>query len=169
MFVFIKKYLANLMVIVVVESLLTGCGLQSFLSGAKINQTHTAQFPESDNYNSQDVKEIQALLNDNLYAAQQEDIEQVMSQIHPDSPQFESTRLTMIVLFDLYDLEYEVNEMDIIEISDDQAKIRVNQTTKKVTGAEFRDNQVVAVHTLKKYQDQWKFFFTEIRSLEYLD
>ncbi|WP_446367520.1 hypothetical protein [Coleofasciculus sp. G3-WIS-01] len=116
-----KTVLANLLLIFLVELSLNGYGLKTLAGELDASKYNTAQqLTEYDNYNPQDLKEIQDLVKENVITGQQENIEELMNQIHPTSPQREFTRELMIFLFDIYDLRYEINSFDLIEISEDQ-------------------------------------------------
>ncbi len=112
---------------------------------------------------------IKSVINTNIESAENENIEEYMETIHPDSPAYEETRQTMEYLFDTYDLSYDLKDIDVIEITDQMVKVRIVQITKKVSGPEFEDNELTAVHTLKKYNDGWRFWSTDIEKIEYLD
>jgi hypothetical protein len=117
--------------------------------------------------------EVFSLIEWNLYYARTEDLNGYMWTIHPDSPVYSETEPQMAMLFREYDLAYSIEEWEIISINSQSARVRVVQTTRRVSGAEpFRDNLVEAIHTLRKdAEGEWKIYSTEIRedSLEFLD
>ncbi|MBP0012483.1 MAG: hypothetical protein J7540_14120 [Roseofilum sp. SID2] len=113
---------------------------------------------------------IQALLDENLNAINAENVERYMNTMHPDSPQWEITRQTVLSSIDLVDLRYEFNDWEIVELTGDKAQIMATQTTTKIGGdAQFRDNRLIILHTLKKYKGEWKFWTSEIQSIEFLN
>jgi len=128
------------------------------------------EFSSSLPKNAEERAAIQALIDENLNAINAENVERYMDTMHPDSPQFEITEETVIYSSDFFDLRYEINDWEIIELTEDKAQIRASQTTTKVAGeAPFRDNYIVVIHTLKKYKGEWKFWTSEIQSVEFLN
>ena len=121
--------------------------------------------------NQEEIKLIQALLSKSLKAAEAEDIEAGMAMVHPDSPFVEEMRIISEELMKRYDLDFEYNELEIIELSESEGKIKITQTTKKISGSEdFRNNRTVAIQALKKYNGQWKFFdLPQIIDVQYLN
>ena len=80
------------------------------------------------------------VLKINLQAAIDEDLELYMETIHPESPVFGNTESIMIYLYENFDLDYELEEYKIQEITDETADVWVIQITKRMSGGEFRDN-----------------------------
>lgn len=117
--------------------------------------------------------EVFTLIEWNLYYARIEDLNGYMWTLHPESPVYAETEAQMKILFSEYDLAYNIEEWEIQSINSQSAKVRVVQTTRKITGADpFRDNRLEAVHTLRKDSEgAWKIYSTQIResSLEYLE
>ncbi len=91
-----------------------------------------------------------------------------MKTVDDNSTAFESTKVALEALFKNFDLEVEMTVVEVVESSADSIKLRAEQTTKKISGPEFKDNRITAVHTLKKRGDEWKIFATEIEKVEYL-
>ncbi|MDJ1179723.1 hypothetical protein PJF56_12695 [Roseofilum sp. BLCC_M91] len=113
---------------------------------------------------------IQALIDENLNAINADSVERYMNTMHPDSPQFEITEQTVIQSIELVDLRYELEDWEILEVTDDKAQIIATQTTTKIGGeAQFRDNRLLIIHTLRKYKGEWKFWTSEIQSVEFLN
>jgi hypothetical protein len=119
--------------------------------------------------NSQSEQQIKAILYRNLQGVREENIELVMLDIDKKSPDYKKTRDLAIGLFNLYDLQYAMNRINIINVSQSEAKARTIITTKKINGPEFRDNMVTSIHTLKKTNGQWKIFSTTIENVKFLN
>jgi hypothetical protein len=119
--------------------------------------------------NSQAEQQIKAILYRNLQGVREENIELVMLDIDKKSPDYKKTRDLAIGLFNLYDLQYAMNRINIINVSQSEAKARTIITTKKINGPEFRDNMVTSIHTLKKTNGQWKIFSTTIENVKFLN
>lgn len=114
---------------------------------------------------------VYEVVEQNAYYLAVENLDGVMWTIHEDSPgRVENKALTQS-MFDLFDLSYSIVDWEINSISSETAKIRIVQVTRKKAGAEpFRDNQIEAVHTLKKNAEgQWKIYSTDVGEIEYLE
>ena len=135
---------------------------------ADLQQKLTTAVKQED-FDRQDVIAIKQLLYENIEAAEQEDIETYMTTIDKNSPSREQNRMLMEWIFDSYDLNYVIEEYEIVSIADDTARVKIIQTTTKVAGADFKDNRLTGVHILKKTEGQWKFFEIEINNIEYLN
>jgi hypothetical protein len=114
-------------------------------------------------------QQIQALIDRQMNSLRQENIAGYMNTISPSSPQYANTEKVLEVLVAQYDLTYEVNQVDFVNISNNSAKVRIIITTRKVQGPAFRDNKVVTLNDLVKAGGQWKFYSTEIEKIEYFN
>lgn len=155
---------------IALASILTLISIQSLPVTQSISLDSGSESYSSQTKETQDRQEIQALIDENLNALNAENVERYMNTMHPDSPQFEITEQTVIYSTEFFDLNYEINDWEIIEMDDDKAQIRASQTTTKVAGEGlFRDNYIVVIHTLKKYKGEWKFWTSEIQTVEFLN
>lgn len=116
------------------------------------------------------IQSIKKLLIESIKASEAEDIEAGMAMMHPDFPLLSDIANMMEELILTYDFDYEYDNVEILEVSENEAKVKITQTTRKVAGdAEFRDNRTVVIQTLKKYNGEWKFFAVpQILNIEYL-
>jgi hypothetical protein len=105
--------------------------------------------------------QVDALNRQNLNAS--------MDGIHPSSPMFQSTKEFAEVIFKNYKLRFTLQKIALESMTADTAKVRFTQITKKISGPEFRNNRVIGVHTLKKYQGKWKIYDSKTIKIEYLD
>ncbi|MBP0028470.1 hypothetical protein [Roseofilum sp. Guam] len=157
---------------IALASIITLFSIESLPTIASATDVFNPRY-EQDSSQTKEVEErakIQALLDENLNAINAENVERYMNTMHPDSPQWEITEQTVLYSIDLMDLRYEVNDWEIVEITGDKAQIMATQTTTKIGGdAQFRDNQLIILHTLKKYKGEWKFWTSEIQSIEFLN
>jgi hypothetical protein len=94
-----------------------------------------------------------------------------MWTLHENAPGLDQNRELTLDAFEKFDLSYSIVDWEIEEIDSQTAKIRVVQITRKVSGDEpFRDNQLEAVHTLKKDSEgNWKLYSSEFENVEYLN
>ena len=107
----------------------------------------------------------------NLYYAQAEDLAGFMRTIHDDSPARADTLSVMQMVFNDFNLSYQIVTYEIIAISEDSADVRIIQDTRKISGElPFRDNRLTTVHTLKKSEDgKWKIYYSEMEDVQYLN
>lgn len=120
---------------------------------------------------NKDEAELLEVIRTNTEYLEAEDVEGYMSTLHPGSPLFEQTRGTLVFMFENFDLDYSIEDTDVLSIDDDFATVRVVQTTRKVSGSEpFRNNRIIAVHTfMRDEQGDWKIAETAFQEIEYLD
>ena len=109
----------------------------------------------------------------NVDALEREDLPAYMATIHQDAPAYEGTKKIVAELFHDYDLEYQLEKIELVKEDDaDQesgvAKVRFIQVTTLVKGGKFKNNRTTGVHTLKSSGGQWKLFSTEVENVEYL-
>lgn len=111
------------------------------------------------------------VLEGNVEAMNEEVIDCYMGVLHPDSPQISATYLSVVGLFETYDLQVELEEpFELIASDDETADVRFVQITRNTNGAEFRDNRLRGTHHLKKDADgRWRLLSTEQGAVEFLD
>ena len=119
--------------------------------------------------NSENDTQILAAITANLKAMEREDIEATMATIDPSSSGYEMTKEMINVIFEQYDLKYELSDLKVIKRTDKEAEVGFTQITRKVTGPEFRNNKITGVHVLRKSDGAWKIFSSQIKTTEYLD
>lgn len=98
----------------------------------------------------------------------EEKLSGVMNTIHSASPAINATEHLVKELFRMYDLEYKIESLVIIEEMEDEAKVRFIQSTTKLNGPEFRNNRLTGIHELKKENGSWKIFNTISEKIDYL-
>ncbi|WP_216830797.1 hypothetical protein [Alkalihalobacterium elongatum] len=116
-----------------------------------------------------DEEQMIQVVKDNLLAANNKNIDDYMATIHVESPVYQSTRDTTLEIFSVYDLEYSFVEIEVIDVSGDTGEVWFIQTTRKINGPEFNDNQIEGINIMKKYNDEWKIYNTEVLDIVYLD
>jgi ketosteroid isomerase-like protein len=112
--------------------------------------------------------EVKQVLTDQLEFLRAEDIEGVLSTMHPESPQYAATRSLLEQVFELYELDHELESIEVVEMSEKEAKIRAVQVTYRVDGPELSDTKVTAIHTMRKTDGGWKLYNSETESSETL-
>jgi predicted small lipoprotein YifL len=113
--------------------------------------------------------DIIASVSENLKAMENEDVDATMATIDENSPGYQSTKDLIKVIFEQYDLKYELSDLKVIEKNKNEAKVSFTQVTRKVSGPEFRDNKITGVHTLRLSRGKWKIFNSVVKTTDYLD
>jgi hypothetical protein len=115
--------------------------------------------------------QIMEIVRWNLNYASNEDLAGYMWTIHEDSPGYSQTQSMMEVAIDDFDLDYQLVTSELVSYSGDTAKVQVTQITRsKGSDPAFRDNQLLAVHTLKLSGDgKWKIYSSNFSDVEYLE
>lgn len=113
-------------------------------------------------------KTPEAAIVANVEFMNKEDFDGVMSTIHPESSYYSTTESLVKKIFDIYDLNYKLEKVKIIEENENEVKVEFVQITKKLKGPEFKNNRTTGVHTMKKDGESWKIFSTEVTDLEFL-
>lgn len=127
--------------------------------------------PEIQEFDEEEVKdEISYLLKKNTKALEDEDLDAYMSMIDEEnSVIYAQTEEMLEALFEEYDLSYEISDTEFISITEDRVRVQVTQLTTKVSGAEYRDNESVLLHTLINRDGKWKFSKSDAKSVNYFD
>ncbi len=134
-----------------------------FLVGTK-KATVTNQIPQI----STDI--FLPLLNENVKAMEDENIDLYMKAVHPSSPSYAQSRKQAEELFAKYDLDVNLDSIKVISATNDEIVIEVVQTTKRIGGAEdFKNTKTTARHTLRKDGDTWKIYSTAIQDIGYIN
>jgi ketosteroid isomerase-like protein len=105
--------------------------------------------------------ELIAVIKENIAATQAEDKERVLKTIHKDCPQRKSTIQGMDYVFKNYDMTYNLEKVEVLEVNGDEAKVYYEQTTRAAKGQEFQPMRSKGIHILKKENGKWKIFKTE--------
>jgi len=113
---------------------------------------------------------IKAVLYENLKALQEESVEKCMATIHPDSSGYVQMEALLPKVFEIYDLDHKLIEIKVVDVSRNEAKVQTEQEARRLSGPEnYRDIRSQTLHTLKKYNGEWRLFLQEHKSTEYLD
>jgi PBP1b-binding outer membrane lipoprotein LpoB len=116
-----------------------------------------------------EYKTPESLINANAEYMNEEDLEGVMTTVHPKSPNYAATEAMAKQIFDRYDLNYKIENIKVLEENDKEAKVEFTQVTTKIKGKDFKNNKATGIHTLKKDGDSWKVYSTEMVNVEFLD
>jgi hypothetical protein len=113
--------------------------------------------------------DILAAINENLTAMEREDVNATMATIDENSPGYATTKDLIKVIFDEYDLKYEISDLKVVEKKGNEAKVSFTQVTRKVSGPEFRDNKITGLHTLRYTGGKWRIFDSAVQTTDYLN
>lgn len=110
-----------------------------------------------------DEEAVEQVFQDQLDALRNEDLDAVLATIHPESPEYAATRDNMAKVFELYDLEYDIEKTEVIELEENQAKVRVVRVTRNPgeaspEGATIKDARRTEIYEVRKTQGGWKIY-----------
>jgi hypothetical protein len=111
----------------------------------------------------------ESVIEANAKYMNEENFDEVMNTIYKDSPSYALSEVMIKKLFEIYDLNYNITSMKVIEDNDSEAKIEFTQITTKINGPEFKNNKSTGIHTLKKDGDSWKIFSTKMNDVQILN
>lgn len=116
-----------------------------------------------------DYETPEEVVNANAEYMNKEDLDAVMTTIHPESPSYPATEAMAKQIFDRYDLNYKIENVKVLEENATEAKVEFTQLTTKIKGPEFHNNRTVGIHTLRKDGNSWKVYSTEMVKVDLLD
>ena len=111
----------------------------------------------------------ESLIEANTTYMNAEDLEGVMTTVHPKSPSYDGTEAMAKQIFERYDLNFKIENIKVLEQNDNEAKVQFTQLTTKIKGVDFKNNKATGIHTLRKDGDSWKVYSTEMVNVEFLD
>lgn len=118
--------------------------------------------------NDDDATVIDVLLT-NLEGLNTKNLDLAMSALDPDSTGYKLTKELTRQLFDSYELDYDLQELEVISRSDSEATVHFVQVTRKVSGPAFRDSYIEGVHLLRKKGGKWLLYETRQDQVRYLE
>lgn len=104
--------------------------------------------------------EIISVVKENIAATQAKDKERVLKTIHKDCPQLRSTIQGMDYVFAQFDLIFELEKIEVLEVNGDDAKVYYIQTTQAISGEGFAPTRASGIHEMKKENGKWKIYKT---------
>jgi type IV secretory pathway VirJ component len=110
--------------------------------------------------------EIISVIRENIAATQAKDKERVLKTIHKDCPQLRSTIQGMDYVFANFDMIFDLEKIEVIELSGEDAKVYYMQTTRAIRGQGYPPTRSTGIHIMKKENGKWKIFKTEYLSNE---
>ena len=119
--------------------------------------------------NDPTASELKKLAIQNLKACQDEDLDAEMSTVHSQSPVYLITKQQTPLLFENFDLKYELTDFKYIGEDEDYAVARIKQKTTKVSGPAFKNNEIDAIAVFRKEKGQWRFWNQVILDTKYIN
>lgn len=180
------KHVSSVILLLLMYLVIAGCESKENNSLNEEIKKNTDQLPKNNLQNQNTQPDIRPLTNltpeqkklgveafgvikENLEATQAEDAERVLRTIHEDSPQLRSTKEGMAYVFKNFEMTYELEDMQLISVSDDIVKVLFKQTTKALSGTGFTDMRSIGIHTLKRSADgRLKLFSSEYLQTEHI-
>ena len=180
------KHISSVILFIMMPLLIAGCESNENKSLDEEIQNNTDQLPENFLQNQNKQPELKPLTNltpeqkkirveafgiikENLEATQAEDKERVLRTIHEDSPQLRSTKEGMEYVFKNFEMAYELEDMQLLSITEDEVKVLFKQTTKSLSGTGFTNTRSIGIHTLKRSKDgKLKLFSSEYLQTEHI-
>ena len=127
------------------------------------------QNPSSLNLGSeQPVGDVRDMIYLNMDAANTEDLDLYMDTIHPKASGRIVTKLAMQNLFNEYDLSYKVSALEVIAMTEEEARVTFELTTRKLSGPAFQDNWLSGIMILRLDDGKWKIYDQEVLDVVYL-
>lgn len=118
---------------------------------------------------SKDEQAIKDVIYRNMDADNNKDVVAYMSTIDKENRNYDRMEEMKNTIYKTYDLNYQVNDLKVTELNDNEAKVNFVQIIKKINGPRFRDNRTNVIYTLHKTNGEWKIFYTQITKMEYLN
>jgi hypothetical protein len=123
---------------------------------------------KSGNDDAAEDRDILAVIEENLQAAEKEDFDAWMKTYHERARSCKARGSEMLECFRVYDMKYALEQAKVLDRSDDEAKVYFIQFNKTVAGPDNNDKRVTGVHIMKKSYGKWKIYDTEIKRIQEL-
>src|SRR6056297_2196569 len=84
--------------------------------------------------NQAEKEAVKAVLQNNLKALQEEDLDGYLATLHKESPGYEKMKKVCPKIFEIYDLEHEIREIKVLDCSNKKAKEETLKTPRSWPG-----------------------------------
>jgi len=74
----------------------------------------------------------------------------------------------MLECFRVYDMKYALEQAEVLDKSDEEAKVLFIQINRTVSGPDNNDKKITGVHIMRKSYGKWKIYDTEIKQIQEL-
>jgi hypothetical protein len=97
-----------------------------------------------------------------------EDIEGILATFDPVAIDLEQTRANFNYNFTTFDLNYELENIELISLEKEAASVKVTLKATKIAGPEFDDNRSYIITNLNKVKGEWKVASTTDLKIDFL-
>ena len=133
---------------------------QNYVLPPKVEQPQQT-IKKQENIDPKIAAEIIGVIKENIAATETKDKDRVLKTIHKDCPQLSSTIQGMDYVFANFDLKFVIEQIEVVEVTGEDAKVYYMQTTRAVRGTGFPPTRATGIHHMKKENGKWKIFETE--------
>ena len=126
-------------------------------AGGKIGEDDAAQ-----------DRDILRVIEKNLQAAEREDFDAWLKTYHEKSRSCKARGSEMLECFRVYDMKYSLEQAEVLDRSDEEAKVLFIQINRTVSGPDNNDKKITGVHIMRKSYGKWKIYDTEIKKIQEL-
>ena len=115
-----------------------------------------------------DQADIIDMVERNVQAMNNKNIEIYMQDVYPTPEILAQTRQVMLQIFAAYTLLATIEKFEFGSMGKEEASATIVQVTRKVKGPAFRNNRATMLFTFKKYRGAWKILGTKPISVDFL-
>ena len=112
--------------------------------------------------------QLNALVTENMVTTQAENMQGMMATIHSQSPAYQVTMQQMQPIFQQYNLAYETLGFEYIGRDQEYAVARIRQRTHKISGPDFKDNEIDMMQIYRQENGKWKIWSQAILNVTFL-
>lgn len=116
---------------------------------------------KQENIDPKIATELIAVIRENIAATEAKDKDRVLKTLHKDCPQRRSTIQGMEYVFANFDMKFDLEQIEVLEVTGEDAKVYYMQTTRAIRGEGFPPTRASGIHLMKKEDGKWKIFKTE--------
>jgi len=116
---------------------------------------------KQENIDPKIAAELIAVIRENIAATEAKDKDRVLKTLHKDCPQRRSTIQGMEYVFANFDMKFDLEQIEVLEVTGEDAKVYYMQTTRAIRGEGFSPTRASGIHLMKKEDGKWKIFKTE--------
>lgn len=113
-------------------------------------------------------KDILKVIEKNLEAAEKEDFDAWIKTYHERARSCKARGSEMQECFRVYDMKYALEQAEVLDKTDDEAKVLFIQVNRTVSGPDNNDKKITGVHIMKKSYGKWKIYDTEVKKIQEL-
>ncbi len=110
---------------------------------------------------------IKALIYKSFRALEEKDINAYMTTVHPLAPGYKLTKEEMGKILKLYDFDFDILELDILQKQTDKAEVELVYTIKRLDMQETDTLRVYGDYLLQKRNGEWKIYLASELVNEY--